>query len=91
MELKDAIKKFVADKWDDKCAYTTTYFEQTYHFSRDATRFHLNGLVAAGKLIALKIEQRVYYMKPENYDRFEPYTKIKGVRFVQNNQKKQKW
>jgi len=88
MELKDAIKKFVTDKWNNECAYTTTYFEKTYGFKKDPTRFHLNGLVAAGKLIAIKIEQRVYYMKPENYDRFKPYTKIKGVRFVQNIQTK---
>lgn len=88
MELKDAIKKFVNDKWDDNYAYTTTHFQNTFGFSTDAVRFHLNGLVATGKLIALKIDQRVYYMKPENYDRFKPYTKIKGVRFVQNIQTK---
>ena len=78
----DMIFRFYADKWDNNFAYTAKYFSNTYYISEAIARWFLMKLVYQNKLIALKVDNRVYFMKPENRSRFEKYCKLKGVKFL---------
>jgi hypothetical protein len=82
MDSRDFFNKFIKDKWDNKYAYTSTWFAEHYSFTPHCARYYLNLFVYTGKLICLKIDSRNYYMKPENKERFEKYTKLKGVKIV---------
>jgi len=81
MELREFFKKFVETKWNKDCAYTPSYFSKVYSLSPHIVRYHLNKLVYDRKLICLKVYARNYYMLPEQFKRFEPYTTLENVSF----------
>ena len=78
----DLIFKFYSEKWNDQFAYTARYFSHTYGVSKAIARWFLMKLVYQNKLIALKVANRVYFMKPENRTRFQKYCRLKGVKFL---------